>query len=76
MGLRRLHGLRWNCFAERAFYNGGVLVEMTRGPVTTTLVHFSRVTPDRELAKADDHNLGLKYAKTFTGESGCDTEVV
>ena len=27
-------------------------------------------------AMADERNLGLKYAKTFTGESGCDTEVV
>lgn len=62
-------------FAERAFYNGGVLVEKTRGPVTTRSYIF-KSDADRELAKADDRNLGLKYAKTFTGESGCDTEVV
>ena len=61
--------------AERAFYDGGVLIEKTRGPVTTRSYIFKN-DADRELAKADERNLGLKYAKTFTGENGCDTEVV
>ena len=31
---------------------------------------------DRALAMADARNKGLKYAKSFAGENGCDTEVV
>ena len=60
---------------ERAFYDGGVLIEKTRGPATTRSYIF-KSDADRELAKQDGRNEGLQYAKTFTGENGCDTEVV
>lgn len=30
---------------------------------------------DRAAAKLDSRNAGLQYAKTFTGDNGCDTEV-
>ena len=60
---------------ERAFYDGGILIEKTRGPATTRSYIFKR-DDDRELAKKDSRNAGLQYAKTFTGENGCDTEVV
>lgn len=60
---------------ERAFYDGGVLIEKTRGPATTRSYIFKN-DADRELAKQDSRNAGLQYAKTFTGENGCDTEVV
>ena len=60
---------------DRAFYDGGVFIEKTRGPVTTRSYIFKR-DADRELAKKDSRNAGLQYAKTFTGENGCDTEVV
>ena len=61
--------------AERAFYNGGVLIEKTRGPATTRSYMF-KSDADRARAVADDRNRGLKFAKTFTGDNGCDTEVV
>ena len=61
--------------AERAFYDGGVLIEQTRGPFTMRSFMF-KSDGDRAIAMADSRNKGLPYAKSFAGENGCDTEVV
>ena len=64
--------------AERAWYNGGVLIEKARGPnhVLTTRSFMFKTDAHRALAAQDRRNRGLEYAKTFAGENGCDTEVV
>ena len=61
---------------ERGFYDGGVVVEKTFGSYMTTRAFMFKNDADREVAMQDERNKGLKYAKTFTGENGCDTEVV
>ena len=60
---------------ERAYYDGGVLIDQRRGPFTMRSFMFKN-DADRAIAMQDERNKGLQYAKSFAGENGCDTEVV